>query len=174
MADAPSFGETVLERVTVDEPKPRKRGAHRDHTRDKTPATPREARALKALVTGEAKSVSAALRIAGFNPNSHQVRERLGQGGALQQLLNDEMESVGLGRKVTLCNLLKHLDARKTQTVAGEAIETSDNDAQLRAIENVIKLQERAGMIPAAAQGEGGSGQITVNVMNVNITESSK
>ena len=166
MPDGPSFGETVAELVQPNV-KIRQRASRKAHVeRDTSPVKPREARAVKALASGEAKSVSAALRIAGFNPGSSQIRDRMRPDGALGQLLAQEMEEMGLGRKVTLCNLLKHTDAKKMQTVAGEATQCNDNDAQLRAIENIIKLQERAGMIPSAAS-ESGSSSITVNVLVV-------
>src|SRR3990167_7953639 len=82
--------------------------------------------------------------------------------GRLQTILTDQ----GLHADLLVAKVRDKLAASKHQTVAGEAIEADDNDAQLRAVEIGIRLHERAGTIPAPAGGNGGGGT-TINVFEV-------
>jgi len=125
---------------------------------------PREMKLLNAIVEG-APSLSAAMRIAGFKEDSSAIRERLEQGGDLRETLDKALTDAGLTLPTTLQRLSLKLDAKRHQTIAGVATITDDNDAQLRAIENTLKLHERAGRIPAAQEGPGSGAHITVNVM---------
>ncbi|HAM39830.1 MAG TPA: hypothetical protein DCP69_00450 [Candidatus Omnitrophica bacterium] len=82
--------------------------------------------------------------------------------GRLQTILTDQ----GLHADLLVAKVRDKLAASRHQTVAGEAIEADDNDAQLRAVEIGIRLHERAGTIPAPAGGNGGGGT-TINVFEV-------
>lgn len=124
---------------------------------DLTPR-PREQRVIQALVTGEAKTLSAAMIKAGFNPTSKTVRDRFTPGGDLREVLDQELTKAGLTLPRILGKVAAKLDAKKHMTVAGDAIIAEDNDAQLRATDQAIRLHERAGTIPGAPQDERGSG----------------
>jgi|KBSMisStaDraftv2_1062788.scaffolds.fasta_scaffold06274_5 hypothetical protein len=126
---------------------------------------PREQKIINSLISGEAKSLSNALVRAGFNPTSSTLRNRFEPGGDLRAELDKNMETAGLTVPFALSKLRAKMDARKHLTVAGEALETEDNDAQLRATDMTIKLLDRAGKLPAEQEAIQGSGQITVNVL---------
>jgi len=136
---------------------------------DLTPR-PREQRVIQALVTGEAKTLSAAMVKAGFNPTSKTVRDRFRPGGDLRGVLDQELTKAGLTLPRILGKVAAKLDARKHVTVAGEAIITDDNDAQLRATDQALRLHERAGTIPASSESHGPGASITVIEVNYHTT----
>jgi hypothetical protein len=136
---------------------------------DLTPR-PREQRVIQALVTGEAKTLSAAMVKAGFNPTSRTVRDRFRPGGDLREVLDQELTKAGLTLPRILGKVAAKLDARKHVTVAGEAIITDDNDAQLRATDQALRLHERAGTIPASSESHGPGASITVIEVNYHTT----
>jgi len=79
----------------------------------------------------------------------------------LQTVLTDQ----GLIPTLVVAKVREKLEATRPYmlSVEGEkgkrvAIEGADNDAQLRACDLAIRLQERAGTIPTAAQPAGGAG----------------
>jgi hypothetical protein len=133
---------------------------------------PREAKLLKALVSGEAKSVNAALIQAGFNRNSTCLRDRLAPGGDLRRVLETQLEEAGLTLPVILDKLRLKLDASKivkmtknVTTGESEAITADDNDAQLNAVAQTLRLHERTGKLPALVEQGPSTGTITVNVL---------
>lgn len=126
---------------------------------------PREQRIIDALVSGEATSVSNALVRAGFNPTSKSIRNRLAPNGDLRLALEKQLDDAGLTMPRIMQKLADKIDAKKYVSINKEARETDDNDAQLRAVAQVIDLHERTGKLPGnESQGNGGS-HITVNVL---------
>lgn len=125
---------------------------------------PREQKVINALVSGQAKTLSAAMVQAGFNPTSQTVRNRFLPDGDLRQELNQALETAGITMPFMLLKLFAKLDAKKNVAIGKQAIETDDNDAQLRALEIAIKLHDRTGKLPTAQEGSSGS-NITVNVL---------
>ena len=122
---------------------------------------PRETKLLQAIVEG--KSVNQALIESGFHPKSNQLRARLKPGGDLREELDKALEAAGITLPRTLQRLSDKLDATKTVVLDKVPTNVDDNDAQLRAIEQTLKLHERAGRIPSAEQG-GTTVKIVVNV----------
>ena len=125
---------------------------------------PREAKLVQILASGDASTVSQAMMQAGINPHSTSIRRRLAEGGDLRQQLDEALEAAGLTLPRVLQKLNAKMDATRIISVDKKAIETEDNDAQLRATEQVIKLHDRAGTLPSAQEGSGSS-NITVNVL---------
>lgn len=128
---------------------------------------PREQKLIAVLADGTARSITDAMRLAKINPNSSAIRERLAPGGDLREQLDKAMTEAGLTLPITMQKLRAKMDATKPLTIAGEAIETDDNDAQLRATDMTIKLLDRAGKLPAEQESAGNSSPITVNVLVV-------
>lgn len=95
-------------------------------------------------------------------------RDNLGDE-TIQALLRTELAQAGLTTASAVRKIRDKMDAQKTLTIAGQAHTQDDNDAQLRAVEQAIKLMERAGTMPSAPQSVETGSQITVNVMNFNI-----
>lgn len=126
---------------------------------------PAEQRLLQSLITGEAKTLSNAMVRAGFNPTSRTIRNRLGPNGDLREQLEKAMDTAGLTLPSCLIKLKAKMDATKPLTIAGEAITTDDNDAQLRAVDMSLKLLDRAGKLPAEQESGSGGSTITVNIM---------
>ncbi len=125
---------------------------------------PREQKLVAILAEGTARSVTDAMMKAGINPASTAIRERLAPGGDLREQLEQAMDLAGLTLPRVLDKLNAKMDAKRLVSIGKEAIETEDNDAQLRATEQVIKLHDRAGTLPSAQEGSGSS-HITVNVL---------
>lgn len=126
---------------------------------------PREQKLIAVLADGTARSITDAMRLAQINPSSSAIRERLAPGGDLRAQLDKAMEAAGLTLPLTMQKLRAKMDATKPLTVAGEAIITEDNDAQLRATDMTIKLLDRAGKLPAEQESLDSGGAITVNVL---------
>lgn len=126
---------------------------------------PREAKLLAHLADGTARSVSDAMLKAGFNPSSTAIRERLRPGGDLREELERQLIDAGLSLPRIMQKLSAKIDAKKLVAINKEAISTDDNDAQLRAVAQVIDLHERTGKLPGNEAGGNGGSHITVNVL---------
>lgn len=126
---------------------------------------PRETKLLQVLASGNARSVSDAMLQAGINPSSTSIRRRLGEGGDLRKQLDKALDAAGLTLPRILNKLAAKIDAQKTIIVDKAPFPTEDNDAQLRAVEQVLKLHDRTGKLPAIEQGGQGASTITVNVL---------
>lgn len=129
---------------------------------------PRELKMINALVSGEAKTISAAMVQAGFNPTSRSVRDEFLPGRNLHKQLMDALEEAGITLPFMTKKLYAKIEAKKHMTIAGEATEVDDNDAQLRALDIAIKLHDRAGTLPAMSESGGNGSTITVNVLVMN------
>ena len=153
-SELPPIGATVAEKIRA--PRPGKR----------TQTNPlKDAILVRALARG--LSVSAAMEAAGYDRNQWRIRKRITDpDGDIRMELSSAMDRAGLTLPRALQKISEKLDATKTLTIAGDAHTQDDNDAQLRAVEQHVKLLERAGMIPSAAS-ESGSSSITVNVLVV-------
>lgn len=130
---------------------------------------PREDKLIAELASG--KTVSAALRAAGFHQNSTSLRQRLQPDGDLRKRLITVLKSADITSQRVANRLSSKLDASKTLTIAGNSFTQDDNDAQLRAVEQSVKLLQLAGELPTPLALEGSSSTITVNVMNLNVRE---
>lgn len=126
---------------------------------------PREQKVISALVSGESKTLSNALITAGFHPCSTTLRDRFAPGGDLRQELDKQLETAGLTVPFALQKLRAKMDATKTLTVAGDALTTDDNDAQLRATDMTIKLLDRAGRLPGEPDKAVSSTTLNVNIL---------
>ena len=115
---------------------------------------PREARVIESMVAG--KSVSASLREAGFSNGA--LRKRLRPGGDLGEALRRTLDDKGLTLDRVIGKVATKMDATRRYGSGEDAIVADDNDAQLRATDQAIRLHERAGTIPAAAASGGGAG----------------
>jgi len=131
--------------------------------RPKTPR-PREQKLIQILASENPSTLSQAMMQAGINPNSTAIRRRLGEGGDLREQLAEALDAAGLTLPRVLQKLNDKMDSKRLVSIGKEAISTDDNDAQLRATEQVIKLHDRAGNLPAA-QESGTSAPITVNIL---------
>lgn len=129
---------------------------------------PRERRLVKALVSGEAKTVSAALKLAGFHPSSQTLRNRLEPGGDLRTLVDEALDAQGLTLEFQCKKLRQSMDAKKAVVVDGEVrTYTEDNDAQLRANELAFKVRGITGK-DAKDRSQGSAVTVNVLVMNEN------
>ena len=71
----------------------------------------------------------------------------------------------GLTPEKLVGKLVQKLEATTMKTVAQEACEVQDNDAQLRAVAEGRDLLARAGLIPTPIQHGPAGGHITLNVL---------
>jgi hypothetical protein len=104
--------------------------------------------------------------MANFRP-SGDMHARFNPGGDLRLELDKQLQTAGLTLEFALQRVRAKIDSKRLVVVNKVAIETEDNDAQLRAIENVLKLHERAGRIPALQEQQNQS-VITVNILSFN------
>lgn len=125
--------------------------------------TPREEILLTRLAEGN--STSKALKAAGFCPTSKTLRTRLEPEGDLGQEYAKRMIDKGLNLDVPLDKLKSLMDATKHVTIAGEAKECADNDAQLRATDMVLKLQQNTGLAPSKRESAISTPQMTINIL---------
>lgn len=131
---------------------------------------PREAKVIQSLVSGEAKTLTAALRQAGFHPSSRTVRDAFTTPGTRQ---HDELVSALKAKGITVervaGTIAEGLEANKTTTVAGEPHSQPDTDNRLRAADAAIKMLERAGELQPMEENAVVS-PITVNILQLQVS----
>jgi hypothetical protein len=72
------------------------------------------------------------------------------------------MVEAGLTLPFALNKLFSKMDAKKQIMMGKVGISVDDNDAQLRATEQVLKLHERSGRIPSNKEQNGGANIIVI------------
>jgi hypothetical protein len=127
---------------------------------------PREQKLLDILVDGDPRSITDAMLKAGINPSATSIRRRLEEGGDLREQYAERLKKKGLTVDKVLRKTVALMDAKKPVMHDGKvALMTEDNEAQLRATEQGIKLLDRGGLIPAKQDKAAGSTSISVNIL---------
>ncbi len=77
------------------------------------------------------------------------------------------LENQGLTVDRVVRKIGEKLESRRRQTIAGKAVLADDNDAQLRACDQALRLHGLAGTIPSERTGGTSVGSLTINVLSV-------
>jgi hypothetical protein len=123
-------------------------------------------RTIRARAREAGKLVSAAVQATQRRQQAQPVRVE----NTVKTVLGLTLVNKGLTLDRVCGKIADKLEAKRHQTVAGKAMCADDNDAQLRATEQAIRLHERAGTIPAQAQST--SGNMSLTVIEVNYHDS--